>query len=50
MDEDILPILLGVVLGLYMGFIITLVCTKPTEPENGCIVHDNTIYCKEVSE
>lgn len=50
MDEDILSVLLGVLLSLYIGFIVTLVCVKPTELENGCIVHNNNIYCKEVSE
>lgn len=45
MEEFARGVLL-VIVGAYLGLIIGVVILVPNELENGCIVHNDNIYCE----
>lgn len=48
-DDFFFPLIVGGVIGIFLGMVIGASGTQPTDLPNGCILYEDAIYC-EVTE
>lgn len=47
---DVIGAVIGAMVGFWLGMLIGVSINETTELPNGCILHNDVIYCEEVAK